>query len=250
MKPVAKAFILEDEVHTREGLMQMIDDYCEGVSVIGFSQNIKDARQRIIDLQPDIIFLDIDLPDGLGYDLVAEEGMPECTLIFTTAYNHYAMKAFELGAIHYLLKPIDPQKLREAVERALDAETARKDVQKTFLKGHLSHGAKKIAIPIQEGFELIALEDIIYFEATGTYTNIHIVGGKKKVTTRTLLRFEELLEDFDFVRIHDKYIVDFKKITKYIKGRGGQVVMTDGSLLGVSVRKRDRLKELLNRLSA
>lgn len=244
------AYILEDEPRTRDGLVQMLNDYCEGVVVVGSGGTLEEGIADLKRLNPRIVFLDVNLPDGLGYDLVGRADLPECSFIFTTAYDDYALKAFELGAIHYLLKPIDPRKLKESVARAREAEKKRQEEQAAFIKNHFSHGPEKIAIPIQEGFELVTLDTIVYCVAHGTYTEIFLTENKKMTTSRTLGRFEELLVDFSFVRIHDKYLVNFKKVVKYIKGRGGQVVMENGDLLGVSTRKKDNLTELFKSLSA
>ena len=245
-----RAYILEDEPHTRAGLELMINDYCEGVEVVGSGGTLEEGFSDLKRLSPDLVFLDVNLPDGLGYDLVAVVDLAECGFIFTTAYDDYALKAFELGAIHYLLKPIDPIKLKEAVLRAVEIEKKRKEVQTAFLKSHFGSGPEKIAIPILEGLELIDIDEIIYCEANGTYTDVYSTSDEKRTASRTLGRFEELLKDFNFVRIHDKYLVNFKKVVKYIKGRGGQVVMENGDLLGVSIRKKDNLTDLFRSLSA
>lgn len=243
-----KAILIDDEGSSRKTLSWLLETYCPEVEVIGEASSVETGLKVLGEVTPDVLFLDIDLTTGTGFDLLEKIGNPVFDIVFVTAFNEYATKAFEYAATHYLLKPVNPEKLKEAVSRVNgnSREGMSKD-QLDLLLSHLRNDknkTKKLMVPTQQGFELLNTDEIIYCESDGAYTRI-ILNDRKLIASKTLREFEKLLAALSFFRIHRSHLVNMQHIVKYTRGRGGFVTMSTGVELEVSRQKKDELLEKL-----
>lgn len=245
-----KAIIIDDEAHARESLTNVIHQYCQEITVIGSGENVADAIALINRFSPDIVFLDIDLPNGNGFTLFEHITSPNFETIFTTAYEEYAIKAFRVAALDYLTKPIDFRQLIEAVERFRTKQKVElKEQRIELLLENLSNKPtefNKLVLPDYDGYTLIKVSDIIYCKADGSYTEIYLLNGKTITTSKLLKVVEELLPSQTFYRIHKSYVVNLNLIKRYNKSEGHQVLMESNTLLDVSDRNK---KEFIERLT-
>lgn len=244
-----KVIIVEDEAHSRKTLSNFLHKYCPEIEITAQADTVNSAILSVNTTHPDLLFLDIDLPDGSGFDVLDSIVKPWPKIIFVTAHNQYAVKAFQISAIDYLLKPIDPQLLIKAVQKASsNEEPAGQMVQKmeVMRENRISGQLHKIAIPSQNGIQMIRIEDIVRFEADGNYTTIFMRDKSKLVVTKKIKEFEMLLEGLHFYRLHQSHIVNLHFVERYIRGEGGTVVLEDGSQIEVARRRKE---DFLDRLS-
>lgn len=233
------AVLVDDEDNSLEALEILLNKYCPDVEVEGRAQSVEEAVQVINEVQPELVFLDIALPDGQGFEVLESVTHGPFEVVFTTAYDQYALKAFEFSALDYLLKPINAEKLRQSVERFQEIKGGQGIGDRiSVLKESLNNLSERIILSSMDGFEVYKITDIIRCEANGSYTTFFIKDGKKVVTSKTLNNFEKLLEDMPFARVHSKHLVNLNYIKKYISGRGGYIVFEDGSQVDVSERKK------------
>ena len=246
MSNLIQTVLVDDESNSLEALGILLEKYCPDVEVIGTAQSVEDAIKTIDDLQPELVFLDIALPDGQGFEVLEQVATRNFEVIFTTAYDQYALTAFEFSAIEYILKPINAEKLQQAVARFQELK-GEKDITSRVgvLKDSLKNINERIILSSMDGFEVYKISDIIRCEANGSYTTFFIKGGIKVVTSKTLNNFEKLLADKPFARVHSKHLVNLEFIKKYISGRGGYVVFEDGSQVDVSERKKKEFIRLM-----
>jgi two-component system, LytTR family, response regulator len=233
--------IVDDEFKSRESLKALIEGFCEDIKVAAVCQNGAETISAIEEHKPDVVFMDIQLQRETGFDILEKLNKIDFEVIFTTAYSEFAIQAFKFSAIDYLLKPIDISDLRKAVEKARKRTvgniSARMDQLVINLKSN-SQKYFKLALPSHDGLVFVNIDDIIYCEASGNYTNIHMDTGQKYIIGRTLKEYEDLLSDRDFFRIHNSYLINLGAIKKYIRGEGGQVVMSNDIYLDVSKLKK------------
>jgi two-component system, LytTR family, response regulator len=237
-----RSIIVDDELKSRESLKILIQDFCENVSVEAMCQNVAEAVQKINEIRPDLIFLDIQLQRETGFDLLARFNEVNFEVIFTTAYSEYAIRAFKFSAIDYLLKPIDIEDLRAAVAKVQKRKSETISQRLDELIHNLKSGSRetyKVALPTTDGLVFVKLNDILYCEASSNYTEITMNDNKKYVVSRTLKEYDEMLSDQNFFRIHHSYLINLNGVSKYVRGEGGYVIMTNGKSLDVSKRKRD-----------
>jgi two-component system, LytTR family, response regulator len=243
-----KCIIVDDEHKSRESLNALIDRFCEGINVAETCQNATEAIEAINRHKPDVVFLDVQLQKETGFDIIEKLDRVDFEIIFTTAYSEYAIKAFKFSAIDYLLKPIDISELRKAIEKVQKKMVGNFSARMEQLTQSLKRNSTKnlkLALPASDGLVFVKVDTIIYCEASGNYTNIYIEDGKRYVVSRTLKEYEELLEDQDFFRIHNSYLINLNCIKKYIRGEGGQVVMSNDKALDVAkLKKKDFLARI------
>lgn len=243
------AIIVDDEKHCSERLQKLLLKHCnDSVEVTAIADNISDAVTFIEETKPDIAFLDIQLGNHTGFDLLERLSKVNFAVIFTTAYEQYAVKAFRFSAIDYLLKPIVSDDLIDAVNKVKASQKLKEDDWRLLLnnvRNQLITGNKKIAIPTLTGFQLIALKDIVRCKSDGNYTWIFLSDQSKRVVSRTLKEFERMLQEDGFIRVHHAHLVNINFIKEYHKGNGGYVILSDQSEIEVSVRKKDALLEYL-----
>jgi two-component system LytT family response regulator len=240
-----KAIIVDDEVHCIDTLSIRLKDFCPEVEVIATCRSGNEGIKAINSLHPDLVFLDVEMPLMTGFQMLENFKVISFSVIFTTSFDQYAIKAIRFSALDYLLKPIDPKELIAAVRKM--QTDAKKPMQEQYdlLFNKVQHRVSafsKIAIPTAEGFELINCADIIYCEADDDYTHFHLKEKKKIIATRILKEVEELLqESLHFARVHHSYIVNMNEVSRYVRGEGGYLVMSDGSTVNVSRSRKETL---------
>jgi two-component system LytT family response regulator len=236
-----RSIIVDDEFKSRESLKALIEKFCDNIQVAAVCQNGEEAIKAIEEHKPDVVFLDIQLQRETGFEILEKLNKIDFEIIFTTAYSEFAIKAFKFSAIDYLLKPIDITELRTAIEKAqkriVGSISERMAQLAQNLKGN-SFKNSRLAIPATDGLVFINVDEILYCEASGNYTNIHMVDNRKFLVSRTLKEYEDLLEEQDFFRIHNSFLINLNSIKKYIRGEGGQVVMSNDKALDVSKMKK------------
>jgi Response regulator of the LytR/AlgR family len=232
------AIIIDDEQKGRIALREKLHTYCPQVQLTGEAADAAGGLALIREQNPDIVFLDIEMPHMNGFDMLQQLPNKNFHLIFTTAYDQYAIKAIKYAAFDYLLKPVDIEELRAAVERVRQEPT---DKMLEVLQQNL-HGRQpltKIAIPTLDGLLFFNIADIIHLEAQSNYTVIYFTNHPKLLASRTLKDFEELLPPDIFFRTHNSHMINLNYIKRYIKGDGGQIEMQNGNFVTVSRRKKD-----------
>lgn len=243
-----KAIIIDDEQHCVDALKADLAKYCSNVEVCATCTTAKEGILSIKKLRPRLVFLDVEMPWMNGFELLEMFDHIDFCIIFTTAYDKFAAKAFRISAVDYLLKPIDALDLQSAVKKAEEKILASEgSVNIENLLHNIKQPAQqqKIAFPKREGYEFIAAENIQYCHAEGAYTNVYLAGGKKFLVSKTLGDIEEMLPHEIFIRIHHSTIVNINAVTHYIKTDGGYVVMNSSEKLMVSKARKEVLLERL-----
>lgn len=242
--------VVDDEENNREVLVKMLFKFCPSVTVLGQASNVKEAIQLIEEKKPDVVFLDIELPDGNGFDVLEHFKKINFFIIFTTAHADYALKAIKFAALDYLLKPLNVSELREAIGRVSE-KMEEKEIHfgeigqrmEVFGANKDSSGQKfnfkKIALPSSEGLEFFSVADILKCEADRAYCNFYLTSGKKITVSKPLAEYDDLLAECGFFRVHKSNTINLSHIQKYVKGNGGYVVLSDGSSVDVSARRKD-----------
>ncbi|MDT0556975.1 LytR/AlgR family response regulator transcription factor [Patiriisocius hiemis] len=235
-----KAIIVEDEETSRNILKNYLSKYCPNVTLLGEAANVDEALLLIKKHALDLVFLDVEMPYGNAFDLLDKVGDRQFETVFVTAYDHYAIDALNAHASYYLLKPIDIDKLIDAVAYVAEIKEKENALQKSVLKPVLNHVQGKITIPQQNGFEVLEISNILYCQADDNYTNIFL-NDKKKLVSKTLKYFEEALSENGFARVHKSYLVNVNAIVEYRKGKGGSVLLSNGKEVMVSPSKKKDL---------
>jgi two-component system LytT family response regulator len=245
-----KALIIDDENRTRELIAKMIDSFGFDLETFPIGENVQSGIAAIESLRPDIVFLDIQMPDGTGFDLLKSVENKDFEVVFITAHEEFAIKAIKFSALDYLLKPIDPTELREATEKAMKAiEDKRDEQQFEALQNNIQPTQKKrLVLKTQESVHVVELEEIIRCEADRNYTSFFLTGGKKILVSKTLKDYEILLSSFHFLRVQQSHLINLNFVDRYDKGNGGSVVMKDGSQVPLSPAKRDIFFKILETL--
>jgi len=237
------AIIVEDEESGRETLKNYLASYCPEVTLLGMADSVKTGVELVHKTKPDIVFLDVEMPFGNGFDLLEQVGECNFEVVFVTAFSNYAIKALNLSASYYILKPVDIDELIEAVQKIKQnkLKSNQPDHTKILIENlkNVNKLSKKITLPILDGFEVISLSDIIRCEAQDNFTEFHLLNGKKLLICRTLKFYEECLTEFDFVRVHKSHLINISFVTKYTKGKGGYITMSDNTHVEVSPTKKD-----------
>lgn len=244
-----KTVIIDDDYVSRMVLREMLEKFLGNILILGEAGSVADGVKLIEETDPELVMLDISMPDGTGFDLLDRLKTINFKLIFITAYSEYAVKAFKYSAFDYIVKPLNVEELIGAIGRIpsipkVENKARVKSLKDTLLSSE-DTGGKTIALPDADGFSIINVEDIIRCEGKRNYTRIIFKEGTEKVISRTLLEFEHLLTPLGFVRIHRSHLVNIVNVVKYLKSDGGQVELNTGELLKVSSKHKD---ELLNRL--
>jgi two-component system, LytTR family, response regulator len=243
-----KAIIIDDEMHCRKTLSMLLKEYCPNVHVIEQCDDGQSGAEAIKKLNPDLLFLDIEMPHMNGFEMLEQFSEIPFAVIFTTGYDQYAIKAFRFSALDYLLKPIDHEELKKAINKIDQHVSVPLPQQLEILLQRLQHkpsGINKVALPTMEGLQMIAVDSIMSCASDRNYTVLMLKDKQKIIVSRILKDIEEMLEDYSFLRVHHSYIVNLNEINKYIKGEGGYVIMNDGSSIDVS---RSRKEILLKKL--
>ena len=235
--------IIDDEKHGRETIKTLINRNFDDIEICCEADSVASAIKLIENNQPDILFLDIELTDGTGFDILEAVNTDiNFEIIFATAFNYYAIKAIKFSALDYLLKPVDVNELIVAIENAkfkiLNKINRSQNIN--FLKKQLSKQATdKISLPTESGYIFVSIDDIIRCQAESNYTTFYFKNGKSVLISHTLKEYEELLKDNKFFRVHNSHLINMSYVVKYLKGKTPRVVMSDGTEIEVSLRKKD-----------
>ncbi len=236
-----KTIIVEDEQTSREILKNYLTKYCPTVEIIGEAQNIDEALVLIRNNDLDLVFLDVEMPYGSGFDLLEKLGNTNFEVVFVTAYDQYAIDALNKHASYYLLKPISIDDLIKAVDYVTEIKNRENKLQNSVLVPKINFSDHKITIPTQNGFEVLQMKNIIYCKADDNYTELYLNNTKIKLVSKTLKYFEDILKENGFARIHKSFLVNVAYITSYKKGKGGTVHLSNGKELSVSASKKATL---------
>lgn len=241
-----KAIVIEDEKNVRENLIGMLEDYCPELSIVGDANSVESGISLIQQMNPDIVFLDINLPDGTGFDVLKSVDIENLKVIFITAYGDYALKAIKYSAIDYLLKPVIPDELIEAVQKAQKFIAHDREFYELSALSQNDQADKPIRIVVktkQESFYL-NIDDILYVEADGNYSVIHSTNLKPIMVSKTLKFYEDILDDNGFFRSHQSYLVNPLHIKQL---QNNQLLLSNGHLIEISRRKKNELSTLFNK---
>lgn len=239
-----KAIIIDDNELARISLKKDIEEQCPEIAIIGESDGVVQGAKLIRHSNPDVVFLDIHLEDGDGFDII--ELVPDYNgkIIFTTASDQHAIKAFQFSAVDYLLKPIDPILLRSAVDKLM-SQLHQEVTDLSLLKANMS-SPNKLALHTAEMIKISEVEEIVRLEAMGNYTNFFFTDGSKLLVTRTLKDYADLLGEHNFLRVHQSHLINLKHLNAYIKTEGGYLMMQDKSRIPVSVRKKSSVMKAID----
>lgn len=241
--------MIDDELNSLQNLRQKIDEFCPDLQVIAMAQKPEEAMLLIKHHKPDVIFLDIEMPKMSGFRMLDELGECDFEIIFTTAYNHYAIDAIRISAFDYLMKPIAIKELQVAVDRLSKLRSFSQTKEKIdILKSSINEKKSqedKIAIPTSDGLEFIPIKNILHIESSSNYCKIFFTESKSLLVTKLLKDFEDMLQPYHFYRIHNSHLINLTYIQKYIKANGGQVMMKDGTVIDVARRKKEEFLKMI-----
>lgn len=245
-----KAIIIDDENRTRDLITKMINSFGLDIEAISAADSVESGIKAIEEHKPDLVFLDIQMPDGTGFDLLKSIDKKNFDVIFITAHEEFAIKAIKFSALDYILKPVDPAELKAAVERALvSMNTVKEDVQFEALQNNMQAQQKRrLVLKTQESVHVVDLEQIIRCEADRNYTSFFLTEGRKILVSKTLKEYETLLTGYNFLRVQQSHLVNLDYVDRYDKGNGGSVVMKDGSEVPLSPAKREIFFKILENL--
>ena len=243
-----KTIIIDDEKNAREAISKIAEQYCNNISVVGYAEDVESGVKAIKKYNPDLVLLDIKMPDGTGFDILQQIDNINFAIIFITAFNEYAIKAFKFSAIDYLLKPIDVNEFKSAIEKVEKAKKQQNTKMKldVFLENinNISREVKKIVLKTSDSIHLINVNDILRCESDGNYTKFYFTNQQTIMVSKNIKEYYDMLKDFQFFRSHQSHIVNINYIKRYHKLDGGHLVMQDDSTVPVSTRKRDELMKI------
>lgn len=250
------ALLIDDDKHLRKGLKSLLERYAPEIRILGEAESVKTGITAIEKWMPQVLFLDIHLNDGTGFDILEQvaktNGKLTSHIVFITAHEQYALKAFKFSALDFLLKPVDPEELQKSIvkiKEALEKNTSFEHIDLLLenIRKKVDH-FKRIALSTSDGIHLFEISDIIRCESQDNYTQFFIKNHKPLLISKTLKEYEELLTQHGFERIHQSHLINLAYLKSYIKTDGGYVIMGDNSRLPIAQRKKERLQELIKSL--
>lgn len=246
-----KAIVIDDEKHSRETLKNLLEEFCPDIKILACLGNIKDSVQQIPLLKPDLVFLDIELQSGTGFDILAMLGEIDFEVVFTTAFDQYAIKAIKFSSLDYLLKPIDVEELQVAVEKAKKVRNKKPYNEQLFslLKNIQQPKSSRICLATHDGMEFINIRDISHCEATGAYTLFKLVNGQKLLVSKHLKEYENLLTDHEFMRVHKSYLINLKEVKKFYRSDGSYILMNNNDTVSISRGKKESFVNAMQNIS-
>ncbi|MEM7037785.1 MAG: LytTR family DNA-binding domain-containing protein [Bacteroidota bacterium] len=244
------AIIVDDEANGRAFLQKMLSEFCPEVELLGMAESAAAGEALIREHKPELVFLDVQMPFATGFDMLQKIGEIDFDVIFTTAHDNYAIRAIKFSALDYLLKPIDITELQEAVGKALVQREARdKDAKMENFLNYLKVGEKlpeRLALPASDGLIFVQVADIVRCEADGAYTKLYLLNAEKIMISRNLKGIEQLLAGYRFFRVHHSHLINLDHVRKYVRGKGGHLLMEDGVKVDVSVRRKESFMQALS----
>lgn len=242
--------VIDDEVKSRTNLIQLLQRFCPDVTIVLEAGSISEGLPALVAARPDLLILDIEMPDGTGFDLLDMLPGIDFELVFVTAYNEYAIKAIKANAVDYLLKPLDIKELQKAVLKAEARIHEKARLQNTAIPPAMTNQSAKdmhrIAIAYKDGFEFVTLDSIIHLSSNGSYTEIYCDEDKRYLCSKPLKDYEDLLPPALFFRVHHSHIINLEYVKHYHRGDGGYLTMSNGSEICLSRRKKKEFLELFN----
>ena len=247
-----RAMIIDDEEGARESLSILLEKYVDGVKIVAKADSIAMGMEKIKKYTPDLVFLDIEMPFGSGFELLNRMKPINFDIIFVTAYDHYALKAIKFSALDYLLKPVDIEELKKAVDKhkKRSPEQAAESYQNLVDNESIEGDNKKLAIPDSSGIIFVPIKTIIRCESDGNYTKIFLTSGKKILASKTLGEYESMLDGDGFFRVHRSHLINLSHLKKYNKGEHSYVELGDGTKVDVSRRKKSAFMEALESMNS
>jgi two-component system, LytTR family, response regulator len=248
-----RAIIIDDEKHCCDSLSWQLEKYCPEIKLAAVCNSATDGIEQIKAQDPQLVFLDVEMPGGSGFEMLEKIREFHFNIIFTTAFDQYALRAIKFGALDYLMKPIDKDELKTAVEK-YNKQGGQISIQQltallTHTRKNTDHAFQKIALHTLHSFELVSIVDILFCESNSNYTNVHLKTGKNIVVSKTLKEIEELLNGPPFFRVHHSYLVNLQFAIRYIKGEGGTLVLLNEISIPVSRNKKEELLQMITQLS-
>jgi len=246
-----KAIIIDDDDGIRQLISRTVESYCPNVSVVARAEGVKSGVAAINEFEPDLVLLDIKMQDGSGFDLIRHFDNPDFKVIFISGYMEYAIKGYKFGAVDYILKPVNVEELASAINKADDMIRYEEKMQINVMKENIKtlNKTNKIILKTNERIHLVNLDGIIRIEADGNYSTFFIEDGRKVIVSTAIKDYEESLIDKGFHRVHKSHIININKLSYFDKTDSGDVIMSDGSTVPVSFRKRDMLLDLFESLA-
>jgi len=236
-----KAILVEDESYIRKGLATLIESLDKKIMVLAECGSVKDAKTIIPACKPDLVFLDINLPDGTAFELLEQLGDTHFMIIFITAYDEYALKALKLGAVDYILKPVDIEELETAIDKVLHLDATKQQQQIQIVKDQFND--KRLVVSLQEGYQIINLDELTHCKSDKGYTTFYLANGKTVIASKSIKYFLDKLSTERFVRPHQSYVVNLDFVDRFDKG--GMIILKSGQSIPVSLRKREEFLSFL-----
>jgi len=246
-----RTIIIDDEILMRQTLEKLVHEHCPHVKLVARAGSVKTGVEAIRHHQPDLVLLDIKLEDGTGFDLLNKLEPVDFKVIFITAYDEFAIKAIKFSALDYLLKPVEPEDLKQAVDKAEKLVLKELNAQLGVLADNMQQGnvaLKKIILKTFDNVHLVRIGDIVYCESDNNYTTFHLIDKSRIMMSNTLKEYEDMLGDYGFFRVHKSYLVNLAHIVRFEKAEGGNVHLANNAVVPVSFRKRELLLEMLDRI--
>ncbi len=245
-----KVVVIEDEQRTREAIIKIINDQCESLTVVAYGTDVQSGLEAIKNYQPDILTIDVELTDGSAFDILKKIDIVDFQIIFITAHEGYALQAIKFSAFDYILKPFSAIELEDVFNSARKKVMKEKsEASMETLLGHIENNEdKKIVLKTSDDIHLVKMSDIIRCEADSSYTSFMLKDGSQLTVSGNLKTFEEMLQAFYFFRVHHSHLVNLNEVKKFHRSSTAYVLMTDGSKIPVSIRKKERLIEKFNTL--
>ena len=238
-----KIAIIDDEKHNRDNLKELLEEFCTEVDIVGVASSIDEGITIISKTKPDVIFLDIELRKGTGFDMLNQIKNIDFDVIFITAFEQYAIKAIKFSSLDYLLKPIDIEELQKSVEKAKkkkNQEVYKKQLETLMLNlKQQKPKLNKICLATIDGFEFLNIHDILYCKGNGSYTSFILKNNNSLLVSKHLKEYENLLLEQDFMRVHNSFLINLKEVKKYIKSDGGYIIMNNDDLVNISRSKKE-----------
>jgi two-component system LytT family response regulator len=244
-----KTVLIDDESKARTALRNLLEVNCSTrITVIGEADCVKKGLEIIETLKPELVFLDVQMPDGTGFDLLEQIGEVNFKVIFASAFDKFAIQAFRFSALDYLLKPVESEALIEAVSKLDESDRYREMNKKLEVLLSNKNSFEKIALPTLDGIIFVKIKEIVRCESDNNYTGIYLKSGEKIMVSRTLKEYDDMLTPFNFFRIHKSHLINLSFLNRYKKGEGGFVIMEDGSELEVSRRRKDEFLDAIQNI--
>jgi two-component system, LytTR family, response regulator len=247
-----RTILIDDELHARETLTRLVSLHCPQIRLVGEADGVASGLKIIRELHPQLVLLDVKMDDGTGFDLLRAIEAVDFKVIFITAYEKFAIQAFRFAAVDFLLKPVNPEELIEAVRHAEILIQEHFTTQLQALEENFRtdiRQKRKVVLKTLESIHLVEVQDITFCESDGAYTIVHTVAGVKIMISKNLREFDDMLCDSGFYRVHKSYLINLSHIIRFDKNEGGYIILAGGEKVPVSFRKREELLELFEKLA-